>query len=142
VQIVRGSHRWNVVYNTNDGSEAELYAQEESENAVGLGDDALPTAPDVLKYRDSFDIMRWDVEPGDALVLQGNVLHGADGRDDYDRPRRAFASLWGGPALRYHAPKGKAFPPPGGIKGDAIPDGAPIGDHEDAFPVGWRASEA
>ena len=41
----------------------------------------------------------------------------------------------------YHAPQGKAFPTPGKIQGlqlEAIPDGALIGNHQDAFPVCWR----
>ena len=56
----------------------------------------------------------------------------------HDRPRRAFAVMLGGPNLRYHAPKGKAFPVPAkvqGIKFDDIPHGAPIGNHQDAFPA-------
>jgi hypothetical protein len=97
--------------------------------------------PDVARYRDSFDILSWDVEPGDALAFQGNMLHGAEGHPGHDRPRRAFAALFGGPNLRYHAPQGKAFPTPGKIQGlqlEAIPDGALIGNHQDAFPVCWR----
>ena len=104
----------------------------------GVGDAVLPPVPDVARYRDSFDILSWDVEPGDALAFQGNMLHGAGGHPGHDRPRRAFAVLLGGPDLRYHAPKGKAFPAPGKIQGlklDDIPDGAPIGNHPNAFPV-------
>jgi hypothetical protein len=76
-------------------------------------------------------------------VFQGNMLHGADGHPGYDRPRRAFAAMMGGPNLRYHAPKGKAFPVPGtvrGVKIPTIPDGARIGAYEAAFPVCWRAA--
>ncbi|MET0238483.1 MAG: phytanoyl-CoA dioxygenase family protein [Sphingobium sp.] len=142
VQVVRGSHRWNVVYNA-QGGEAEKVTKPEvlgEYNHDDLGDDHLPPPPDVARYRDSFDIVQWDVQPGDVLVFQGNMLHGAQGLPWYDRPRRAFASMWGGPELRYHAPRGKAFPAPGSLGGDAmIPHGARIGDHEDAFPVGWRA---
>jgi hypothetical protein len=108
-----------------------------------VGDGQLPPIPDVAKHRDSFDIMSWDVEPGDVLAFQGNMLHGTEGHPGHDRARRAFAVMLGGPNLRYRAPKGKAFPPPAKIAGtpyQEIPDGAPIGRHEDAFPVCWRAS--
>lgn len=141
VQVVRGSHRWNIVYRASGGkkdrvTKAEVLGEYSHD---GMGDDWLPLPPDVAAHRDSFDIMRWDVEPGDVLAFQGNMLHGAEGLAQYDRPRRAFASMWGGPMLRHHAPRGKAFPAPGALGGDAaIPHGAPIGDHEDAFPVGWR----
>jgi ectoine hydroxylase-related dioxygenase (phytanoyl-CoA dioxygenase family) len=140
VQVVRGSHRWNVVYNTSGQRPNPTSTVEQGQdfNYEGIGDSALPPAPDVERYRDSFDILRWDVEPGDALVFQGNMLHGADGHPYHDRPRRAFATMLGGPSLRYHAPKGKAFPVPGPLKGVTIPHGAPIGDYEGAFPVCWR----
>lgn len=142
VQVVRGSHRWNVVYNTSGEEPTRTRTIEPGREISyeGMGDDSLPPAPDVGRYRDSFEILSWDVEPGDALVFQGNMLHGADGHPGYDRSRRAFATMLGGPNLRYHAPKGKAFPTPGRSDSDAIPHGAPIGEYESAFPVCWRAA--
>jgi hypothetical protein len=140
VQMLRGSHRWNVVYDI--GSEADPGIRQEARaeyNNENLGDPNLPRVPDVERYRDSFDILRFDVEPGDALVFQGNMVHAAGGMEMWETPRRTFVAMWGGPDLRYCEPKGKAFPPPGGLKDDPVPDGARIGDHEGAFPVGWRA---
>lgn len=147
VQVVRGSHRWNVVYNTTGGAPEDIkVANQAAMGRDGVGDPWLPPAPDVRKYRDSFDILSWTVEPGDVLAFQGNMLHGTDGHPGHDRPRRAFAILMGGPQLRYHAPHGKAFPSPGRIRGvrtdDHIPNGAPIGDYLDAFPVCWPIADA
>lgn len=141
VQMVRGSHRWNVVYSTQtEATEMVVQAEARTEYTMdNLGDPNLPLAPDVARYRDSFDILSFDVEPGDALVFQGNMLHGAFGRDHHDTPRRAFATMWGGPEVRYFEPKGKAFPPPGDLRAHPVPNGARIGDHEQVFPVGWRA---
>jgi ectoine hydroxylase-related dioxygenase (phytanoyl-CoA dioxygenase family) len=142
VQVVRGSHRWNVVYNTSGErpNETMLVASASKSDPNGVGDALLPPVPDIARYRDSFDILSWEVEPGDAVAFQGNMLHGADGHPGHDRPRRAFAVMLGGPNLRYHSPKGKAFPTPGKIRDsqlDTIPDGALIGEHQDAFPVCW-----
>jgi hypothetical protein len=50
--------------------------------------------------------------------------------------------MWGGPDLRYHAPHGSALPTLAELRGHAIPQGARIGDHEDALFVGWRSSVA
>lgn len=144
VQVVRGSHRWNVVYNTS-GERPNETAVVEGDNDVsyeGIGDPTLPPAPDIARYRDSFEILSWDVEPGDALIFQGNMLHGTDGHPGRDQPRRAFAAMMGGPNLRYHAPSGKAFPTPGPLEGVTIPHGAPIGDYETAFPLCWRDEQA
>jgi hypothetical protein len=142
IQAVRGSHRWNVVFSPSTGERDPVVRQEERPgyNNDNLGDPGLPPPPDVARYRDSFDILAFEVEPGDALIFQGDMLHGASGRDFWDRPRRAFASMWGGPQLRYHEPRGKAFPPPGNLREHPVPDGAPIGEHPEVFPLGWRAA--
>lgn len=147
VQVVRGSHRWNVVYNTSgeQPNETMIVGSGSKSDPNGVGDAILPPVPDVARYRDSFDILSWDVEPGDALAFQGNMLHGTDGHPGHDRPRRAFAVLLGGPDLHYHAPKGKAFPVPARVQGiqfNDIPNGAPIGNHRDAFPICWRTTQA
>jgi len=94
VQVVRGSHRWNVVYDTRSDAPADVVTAEEGGAFTydGIADDRAPPAPDVERYRDSFDILAWDVEPGDAVVFNGNVLHGAEGLDDHPHPRRPSAS--------------------------------------------------
>jgi ectoine hydroxylase-related dioxygenase (phytanoyl-CoA dioxygenase family) len=140
LQVVRGSHRWNVVYNTTTPESARVRTTDEGAAFTfeGMGNDALPVAPDVARYRDSFDILSWDVEPGDALVFNGNVLHGADGRPDHPSARRAFTSMWGGPELRYHVIDGNASPTLAELNGFAVPHGARVGDHQDVFRVGWR----
>ena len=140
VQVVRGSHRWNVVYDTSTAQSARVVTTGEGKEFTfeGIGNEAAPVVPDVTQYRESFDILSWDVEPGDALVFNGNVLHGADGRLNHPTKRRAFTSMWGGPELRYHQPTGNATPTLAEINGFSVPNGARIGDYPDAFPLGWR----
>lgn len=146
VQVVRGSHRWNVVYNTL-GETASVHPKSGREAKITtdiVGDMMLPKAPDVRKYKDSFDVLSWDVEPGDILAFHGNILHGTDGCEDYPSNRRALAVLYGGPNLQYYKPTGKAFPSPGRVfgcrKDDIIPSGAPISQFSTAFPVCWQKS--
>ena len=146
VQVVRGSHRWNVVYDTRGEGAADIGAVEDGEDFTfdGMGDAALPPIPDIENNRDSFDIMSWDVEPGDILIFNGNMLHGTDGAAWHDTPRRAFTTRWGGPDLRYHNPPGgSAMPTPAGSapadKAATIPNGTPIGQLAHLFPIGWRA---
>jgi ectoine hydroxylase-related dioxygenase (phytanoyl-CoA dioxygenase family) len=141
IQVVRGSQRWNVVYNVMGSRTNEVVTTDEGRSFTfaGMGNDALPPAPDVASHRDSFEILEWDVEPGDALVFNGNVLHGADGRRDHPRPRRAFTSMWGGPELRYHHIDGNASPTLAEIHGHVVPHGARVGDYEHVFRVGWKS---
>lgn len=141
VQVVRGSHRWNVVYNV-PGQPAAM-APGDQPPQRSIGDPTLPPLPEVEGHRDSFDILSWDVEPGDVLAFQGNMLHGTGGDPQHHHARRALAVLLGGPDLHYHAPKGKAFPTPGKFAGTwsgEIPDGAAIGNYQAAFPICWSAS--
>jgi ectoine hydroxylase-related dioxygenase (phytanoyl-CoA dioxygenase family) len=144
VQVVRGSHKWGIVFNTLPAQTNVLKTAEKGGKFTydGMRDDSLPSMPDVAKYRDSFDILSWDVEPGDALVFNGNMLHGAEGRPMHGSPRRAFASMWGGPDLRYHVPPAAAMPSYAEFGGHNVPDGARIGDYMDVFPVGWREEPA
>lgn len=140
VQVVRGSHRWNVVWGTQIEKTGAPRRQGQWQPDDVVGDHAAPPPPDVRAHRDSFDILGWDVMPGDVLAFQGNMLHGTDGHPGHSHPRRALAVLLGGPQLAYHRPTGKAFPPPGGPR--EIPEGAPIGAHPEAFPYVWKSAQA
>lgn len=140
VQVVRGSHLWNVVYDTFTMAASDVAMTDEGDafSYNGIGDARLPAVPDIEAHRDSFDILSFDVEPGDAVVFHGNVLHGASGKAGHPHPRRAYATMWGGPELRYHQVQGHAMPLPGDGRDKAIPAGARIAEHPDAFPLYWR----
>ncbi len=139
LKIVRGSHRWNVVYDPRlGGDDAKL--QKTSKDGkmleMSFSGEGFQT-PDIEKYRDSFDILTWDVEPGDALIFNGNMLHAAGGAEDYPNKRRAYTSMWGGPKLNYISPPDNAIPTLAEVRKIKVEHGACIGDYKEAFPVGW-----
>lgn len=139
LKMVRGSHRWNVVYNTRPPDTKIVQTGEGKMFAPADGqDDLAAPMPDIARYSDSFDILTWDVEPGDALVFNGNMIHAAGELENSPHKRRAYATMWGGPDLRYIAPHGHAIPTFAEINGYEIPGGSRIGDYPDAFPVGWK----
>jgi ectoine hydroxylase-related dioxygenase (phytanoyl-CoA dioxygenase family) len=140
VQVVRGSHLWNVTYGTNPGGAKTVAIADEGRDFTydGMQTQSAPQVPDVAGQKDSFDILRWDVEPGDALVLNANVLHGADGREHHPVPRRAFASIWGGPDVLNYSPQQHAVPSFAETMGHQVPHGARIGDYPQAYPIGWQ----
>lgn len=143
LKIIRGSHRWNVIYSARlGGKDATALKKAEEGKMITMSNDAPsgPIIPDIEKYSDSFDILTWDVEPGDALIFNGNMLHAAGGADNYPSKRRAYTSMWGGPQLQYIVPPDNALPTLAEINRVAVPDGARVGDYKDAFPVGWQAS--
>jgi len=145
IQVVRGSHLWNVIYSTSATTSTEPSSVVKADEGDaftydGVGGDDLPPIPDIDNFSDSFEILSWDTQPGDAVVFHGNILHGARGKASHPHRRRALAVLFGGPQLRYHIPAGHGMPLPGDGEAGSIPEGAPIGDYPDVFPVTWRES--
>jgi ectoine hydroxylase-related dioxygenase (phytanoyl-CoA dioxygenase family) len=71
LEFVRGSHKGEL-YNGSafaaDDDTAPLYKQSR-----------LPRLPDIQKRRDEFDILSWDLDPGDLIVFHLGVLHGGGG---------------------------------------------------------------
>lgn len=142
LQVVRGSHRWNVVYDPRPPGDRNGNIKETEGRMIQIATGSGPPVPDIAKYPDSFDILNWDVEPGDALVFNGNMLHAAGGMEDYPGQRRAYTSMWGGPKLRYIAPPDNALPTLAEINKITVPHNVCIGDYPDAFPIGWQQSRA
>jgi ectoine hydroxylase-related dioxygenase (phytanoyl-CoA dioxygenase family) len=135
VAVVRGSHRWNVLYSTNSLAISDLSEVKLDNNFEYLGNhpnESLPWLPDVAKHRDSFDILTWQVEPGDVLVFDGNVLHGTFGAADAG-PRRALAVMWGGDNTRYMHRPDMAIPDLASLRGQSIASGELIRQRPDIF---------
>lgn len=88
LEFVRGSHK-GVLYNGSafaaEDDTAPLYKQSR-----------LPRLPDIQAERDRFDIVSWDVEPGDIIVFHLGVLHGGAGTTEGLR-RRTISMRFMGP---------------------------------------------
>ena len=68
LEFVRGSHR-GPMFNTS--------AFDSGDDTKPIIDDpAFPRLPDIEANRDAFDLVSWDVEPGDVVVFHVNALHG------------------------------------------------------------------
>ncbi len=83
LEFVRGSHR-GVMY---DGSRFDPA----DDTAPLYGDGSLPRLPDIEAARARWDIVSWDVEPGDVLVFHPGMLHG--GAPTHRGSRRRTLSL-------------------------------------------------
>lgn len=158
LEVVRGSHRWNVTYRPPVGldpaTDPEGFADLETRFARGerligreaheqwtyfdsFSDPSLPALPDIEDQRDSFDILGWDYEPGDIILFHGNILHSARGGVSLDHPRRSYAALWAGPDVHYLHRRSQAIPDPLPLYDYEPRDGQPLGDFPDVFPVAW-----
>jgi ectoine hydroxylase-related dioxygenase (phytanoyl-CoA dioxygenase family) len=160
IEVVRGSHRWNITYRPLAGRDPELdpsaRAEQESakEDEPMLGEDSieswnywkgvrdmtLPLVPDIEAHRDSFEILGWDYEPGDVLLFHGNILHAAGGNVTLDHPRRAHASIWAGEDVHYLHRVGQVIPDPAALFRHKPRSGQPLSDFPDVFPLKWSPS--
>lgn len=90
----------------------------------------LPELPDIDANSGDYEILGWDMVPGDCLVFQAMIVHGSSGNLSTTRRRRAWATRWTGDDARFVA-DGRNF---------AIPTSDPGLNHgdrmdSDAFPV-------
>ena len=146
VRVVKGSHLWNVIYAPNPDT------PEVGEVEVGAGfsygtnedyDQSLVPVPDIDGNPEQFEVMSWDVEPGDVLAFNGNILHGAGGSANHPTKRRALATVWVGDDVRYRARVGLTLPDLAQFAGAEIADGDLLSDHENIWRAQWQqASQA
>lgn len=71
LEFVRGSHR-GTLYN---GSAFAAH----DDTAPLYKRSLLPRLPDIQKQRDEYDILSWDLSPGDIIVFHLGILHGGAG---------------------------------------------------------------
>jgi ectoine hydroxylase-related dioxygenase (phytanoyl-CoA dioxygenase family) len=144
VRVVKGSHLWNVVYRpvtaTSEVRETEAgagFSYGKSEDY----DQRLAPLPDIDGNPGAFDVRTWDVEPGDILAFNGNIVHGAGGVEMHPLRRRAFATLWAGDDVRYAKRPGLTIPDLAEFAGVQIADGALLREYPDVYPPAWSEQQ-
>lgn len=123
-EFVRGSHRWGKAYKPLSFYEPESEYDERPE--------ALEVIPDIESNRDQYELLSFEMAPGDVLAFDGHVIHGAPGNTTNTR-RLAFATRWAGETMTYAIRAGHMHPtfPHCGLR-----HGDPLGGT--TFPVVWR----
>ena len=158
LEILRGSHLWNVTYRppvgldpASDAEGCEVINKRFDNGEILIGREAheqwtyfdsfldpdLPALPAIEEMRDSFDIVGWDYEPGDVILFHGNVVHSARGGVELPHPRRSHASLWAGPDVQYLRRRSQAIPDPLKLYDYEPKDGQPLAEFPEVFPVAW-----
>lgn len=123
VEYVSGSHRWGQAFNPQRFLDHRPYE--------GTG---LPQLPDIESERDRYRILGWDLEPGDCLIFQAMIVHGAAGNTSSTHRRRAYSTRWCGDDARFVRSAGEVAIP---TSDPGLSHGAPL-DCE-MFPVVWTS---
>ena len=101
LEFVRGSHRWE-----------RQFQRPPFFHFAYEGDDRskLPAFPDIESHRDDYEILAWDMEPGDCLIFHGMTTHGGSGSLPAGLGRRAVSVQWLGDDARFRLLEGRDDP--------------------------------
>jgi len=117
-RYVRGSHDWGETYAAN-----MLVTQTPTP-----GSDS-ERCPDIEANEEAFDIISFDVEPGDVIFHHILTIHGSGGNTT-DKMRRAISFRYCGEQVRYYERPGAL--PQAGLS-DQLRDGDPL--HSKDYPI-------
>jgi len=90
VEYVRGSHLWGNRYLAVSFDPQQTYTE------------ALPEVPDIEAARDQYDIVSFDLRPGDCTIHDARLLHGAPPNSSNTARRRAYLQRWTGDDVTYN----------------------------------------
>jgi ectoine hydroxylase-related dioxygenase (phytanoyl-CoA dioxygenase family) len=124
LRLIAGSHLWpKMVLPVRWLSDTSFYAGE---------NDYLPVPnPDAEPAK--YNVLEWQMQPGDAVAFHYKTVHGARGNLAAAR-RRAFSIRWVGDDARYVTRPGRTSPP---YPGHEMKDGQRL--REDWFPIVYQA---
>ena len=126
LELVAGSHRWGKSFMPKKFVGVDYRREGE----------ALDTMPDIDARRDEFEIVSFDMAPGDAIAFHFLTVHGAPGNASVSARRRAFVHRWVGDDARFKVRPGEVSPPFPEVH-ERLGDGDPLDDP--AFPLVWPA---
>ncbi|MCH2173410.1 phytanoyl-CoA dioxygenase family protein [Myxococcota bacterium] len=98
LEFVLGSQNWN-----------ERFKAVTPGHDAYLMDTDLPTAPNYAEQRSDYDVVGWDMDPGDVILFGPVVCHGSAGNASNTIDRRALAFRYCGEDVRF-APRHATMP--------------------------------
>lgn len=100
VEFVAGSHRWG-----------KWFRPERFDRSVLNDNQQWQALPDIEACRDDYEILGWEVAPGDVVAFHFRTLHGAPANRSASQRRRAFSSRWVGDDATFADRHGNISPP-------------------------------
>jgi len=122
VEFIRGSHLWNRWF------QPEVFGKTNAVSTYERNPD-YEDIPDIEANRDNYDIVSWNLSPGDVYVFHGMTVHGAGGNLTSTRRRRGYTVRYTGDDVVYDVRKGISRP----LLCDELQQGGPL--DSDRYPV-------
>jgi ectoine hydroxylase-related dioxygenase (phytanoyl-CoA dioxygenase family) len=123
---VRGSHRDGTLYQPN-----VFVAQTPLPGAQGK------ELPDIEGHMSDYDIVHFDVEPGDVIVHHYRTIHGAGGNNSRYQVRRAASLRYCGDDIRF---KSRPWAPQQLHHTHRLQEGEPLSGPD--FPIVWMRNQS
>lgn len=124
LEFVRGSHKWGKWF------QPERFGKTTAHDDYERNPDYVEI-PDIEAARGDYDILSWDLEPGDAYAFHALTVHGAGGNDRADRRRRGYTVRYTGDDAVYDSRPGTNAH----LRSERLKDGDPLGGEQ--FPLVW-----
>jgi len=122
LEFIRGSHRWNRWF------QPETFGKTDAIAAYERNPDYEPI-PDIDENRRDYDIVSWDLEPGDVYLFHALTVHGAAGNSTSDQRRRGYTVRYTGDDAVYDSRPGTNKH----LRCSVLNDGDPLDSEQ--FPV-------
>jgi len=120
-EFIAGSHKWGKLFVPTKFTGAQ-YERDDQNHAV---------MPDIDNTRDEYNILSWELEPGDCIAFHYLTVHGAP-ENLSDERRRAFSARLMGDDAVYVERGGEISPPFPGLE-DRLKPGMAMNTEE--FPI-------
>lgn len=94
LEFISGSHRWNRWFQPEAFGDTEgIHTYEINPNYESI--------PDIESARGDYDIISWELEPGDVYIFHGLTVHGSGGNRSTNFRRRGYAVRYTGDEVVY-----------------------------------------
>ena len=130
LEFVRGSHKWDRWFQPERFGEIK----EGADNTPYDDNPDYEKMPDIESARDDYDIIAWDMEPGDVIAFHGMAVHGAGGNQRDDIRRRGYTVRYTGDDAWFDTRSGTSKP----LWSPNLKDGDPMDD--EMYPLIWTRS--
>lgn len=122
LEFIRGSHKWDRWFQPETFGKTQAISQYER-------NPDFEDIPDIEADRGSYDIISWDLEPGDVYLFHAMTVHGAGGNMLTDRRRRGYTVRYTGDDVVYDVRPGLSQP----LVTDLLEKGDPL--DSERYPV-------